>query len=85
MKKRYSMISVMICGLISSSFSTANTLSFKGKVVEQTCKVNHYGPQPTITCLYGGASDKKKIIIKRQTLILTEKSVYIRCKNLFCK
>ncbi|EOT6006020.1 hypothetical protein ACK6G6_004658 [Escherichia coli] len=76
MNKRYSMISVMICGLIFPSFSTANTLYFKGTIVEQTCKVNHYGLQPTITCLYGGLLTKRKLSSRGKYSFL-QKNQYI--------
>ena len=76
MKKRYSMISVMICGLIFPSFSTANTLYFKGTIVEQTCTVNHYGLQPTITCLYGELLTKRKLSSRGKYSFL-QKNQYI--------
>ena len=76
MKKRYSMISVMICGLIFPSFSTANALYFKGTIVEQTCKVNHYGLQPTITCLYGELLTKRKLSSRGKYSFL-QKNQYI--------
>lgn len=76
MNKRYSMISVMICGLIFPSFSTANTLYFKGTIVEQTCKVNHYGLQPTITCLYGGLLTKENYHQEENTHSYRKISIY---------
>lgn len=76
MKKRYSMISVMICGLIFPSFSTANTLYFKGIIVEQTCKVSHCESQPIITCLYGWHLIKRKLSSRGKHSFL-QKNQYI--------
>ena len=44
--------------------------------MEQTCKVNHYGPQPTITCLYGGLLTKRKLSSRGKYSFL-QKNQYI--------